>query len=504
VSATSPEPAGAPAAPGSDDEPKSGTAPRSGKTPGHPGWTLALAAFGTFITALDVVVVSTALPTLRTHLHASLADLDWTINAYNLVFACFMLTAAALGDRFGRKRLYMVGMGVFTLASAAAAMSTTIGELIGARMVQGLGAAVVLPLTLTLVADVFPVEKRAVAFGALGGVTGLGIAAGPVVGGVIVQSSSWQWIFWANVPFGAAAIALSVFKLRESHGQRTHLDVPGLLLAGAGMFALTWGAVRAPTAGWGSAEVVGSLVAGAVLAGGFVQRERRAAHPMMPTGFFRNRSFSMANGVGFVQQVSIIGSLFIIMQLLQLGMGYRPLDAGVRVLAWNAMPVLVAPVAGVLAGRFGNRPVLLAGLALQGGGLTWLAAAATEGGGYGPLVLPLIVAGIGISLVFPVIAIAVTTAVGPEEVGIASGVNKAVMELGTVFGVSVISAVFAANGGYGSVHAFYSGFRPAMYVAAGVALAGLAFAGFLPGGAPQPPEPALAESPGEPEQVAAP
>jgi EmrB/QacA subfamily drug resistance transporter len=462
---------------------------------GHPGWTLALAAFGTFITALDVVVVSTALPTLRTHLHASLADLEWTINAYNLVFSCFMLTAAALGDRFGRKRMYLIGLTVFTLSSAAAALSTTTGGLISARCVQGLGAAVILPLTLTLVTDVFPAGKRAMVFGVLGGVTGLGIAAGPVVGGAIVQGASWEWIFWVNVPVGAIAIVLCAFKLRESYGTRSHLDVPGLVLAAAGIFALTWSAVRAPSIGWGTAEVLGGLAAGVVLMAAFLVRERSASHPMLPTGFFRNRGFSMANGVGFLQQMSIIGSLFMITQLLQFGMGYRPLSAGLRILAWNAMPALVAPMAGLLAARFGNRPVLLVGLALQGGGLAWLADEATVGGGYGPLIVPLIVAGIGISLCFPVIANAVMGAVSMDDVGIAAGVNKAVMELGTVFGVAVISAVFAGSGSYLSIHLFYNGFRPAMYVAAGVAAAGLLFAAFLPAKEPSA-VPAISDSVG--------
>jgi EmrB/QacA subfamily drug resistance transporter len=446
------------------------------------GWTLVLAALGTFLTALDIVVVSTALPTLRADLHASLADLEWMINGYNLVFAALMLTGAALGDRFGRRRTYVAGVTLFTLASAAAALSSSTGALIAARVVQGAGAALVLPLTVTLVAEIVPPARRAVAIGVLGGVAGLGVAAGPVLGGAIVEGISWQWIFWINVPVGVAVAVLSAVRLRESHGQRPYLDVPGLVLAGAAMFALVWAPVRAPSTGWGAAEVVVALVAGVLLGAAFVAWQRRAAHPMVPIAYFRRRAFSAANTVGFLQQISLIGSLFMITQLFQVGMGYSPLEAGVRILVWMAMPMLVAPPAGMLAGRFGNRPVLVAGLVLQAGGLAWLGAAA--GAGYGELVAPLVVAGIGISLCFPVVANAITDAVPFAEIGIASGANKATVELGSVFGVAITAAVFAHAGGYGSPDAFVDGFRPAIFTAAGIAALGLLAAALVPRKAP--------------------
>jgi len=442
------------------------------------GWTLALAAFGTFLTALDIVVVSTALPTLRTELHASLADLEWTINGYNLVFAALMLTGAALGDRFGRKRVYIAGVTLFTVASAAAALSSSALALIVTRLVQGAGAALVLPLTVTLVADIVPAARRAMAIGVLGGVTGLGVATGPVLGGAIVEGASWQWIFWINVPVGVAVAVLSALRLRESRGPRPQLDVPGLALAGAAMFALVWAPVRAPSAGWGSAGVLGALAAGVLLAAAFVAWELRAAHPMVPIDVFRRRAFSAANTVGFLQQISLIGSLFMITQLFQVGMGYSPLDAGVRILVWMATPVLIAPPAGILAGRFGNRPVLLVGLVLQAAGLAWLAAEA--GSSYGHLVVPLVVAGIGISLCFPVVANAITDAVPFAQVGIASGANKATVELGSVFGVAILAAVFAHSGGYASPSDFVDGFRPAIYTAAAIAALALFAAAAVP------------------------
>ncbi|WCB96348.1 hypothetical protein DSM104299_05105 [Baekduia alba] len=328
-------------------------------------WTLVLASIGAFLTSLDVVAVSTALPTLQKDIGASLADLEWTINAYNLAFACLMLTGAALGDRFGRRRLYVLGLGVFTASSFACALSQTADALIVARVVQGAGAAIVLPLTLTLISDAFPLEKRGAAIGIWGGITGLGVAAGPVLGGIIIKHIDWEWIFWINVPVGIAAMALSVVKLRESRGNRPQLDLPGLILVAAALFALTWAPVRAPSIGWGSAEVIASLAAGALLMGAFVAWQRRAPHPMLPLEYFGRRGFSTANGVAFFLAFSLIGSLFMIAQMFQTGLGYDPLQAGLRILVWTAMPMLVAPVAGALSDKLGNKPFMVAGLLLQ-------------------------------------------------------------------------------------------------------------------------------------------
>ena len=456
---------------------------RTGRRPGTvAGWTLALAALGTFLPTLDIVVVSTALPTLRIHLHAGLADLEWTINSYNLVFAVFMLTGAALGDRFGRKRLFVSGVVLFTLASLANALSTSSGELIAFRAVQGVGAAIILPLTVTLVADVVPVGRRATAIGVLGGVTGLGVAAGPVVGGAIVQGISWQWIFWINVPVGAVVAVLSALFLRESRGPRPQVDIPGLLLAGGAMFGLVWAAVRGPSAGWGSGEVVGALAGGLLSAVVFVFWERRARTPMLPVSYFRNRGFTGANIASYFMQISIIGSLFMITQLFQIGMGYSPLAAGVRILVWMAMPMLVAPPGGILAGRLGNRPVLLVGLTLQAAGLAWLAAAVHTGVAYPALIGALIVAGVGISLCFPVVSNAIVDAVPFDEIGVANGANKTFVELGSVSGVAVLSAVFASKGGYGSTAQFVSGFKAAMFTSAALAAVGLVGALLLPRG----------------------
>lgn len=455
--------------------------PPAEQAPPRRVWTVVLAGLGALLCSLDVVVVSTALPALRADFGASLSDLEWTINAYNLVFACLTLTGAALGDRFGRRRMYVVGLAVFTLGSAASALAGGPGQLIGARMVQGAGAAVLLPLTLTLISEAFPAEKRGVAIGVWGGVTGLGVAAGPVLGGAVTEGLSWQWIFWLNVPLGLAMLPLAATKLTESYGTRPQLDLVGLVLAAAGLTGLAWAPVRAPQAGWGSAEVLSALAVGIVCVAAFLTWERRGArYPMLPLAYFRRRAFSTANAVAFLLFGSLLGALFMITQLFQTGLGYSPLEAGVRILVWNAMPLLIAPVAGALADRFGTRPFMLVGLVLQATGLALLAWQIEPGVSYDQLVVPLIIAGIGISMVFPSVANAVTSSVPLGDAGVAAGVNNALRELGGVFGVAVAALVFTQYGGYGSTAAFLDGCAPALWVSAGAAGVGAVVAAFAP------------------------
>ncbi|MBD2899370.1 Multidrug resistance protein Stp [Actinomadura sp. RB99] len=443
-------------------------------------WTLVLAGLGAFLCSLDVVVVATALPVLRTHLGASLSDLEWTINAYNLAFACLMLTGSALGDRFGRRRIYVTGLAVFTAASAACALAGGAGALVAARVVEGAGAALLLPLTLTLISDVFPVEKRGGAIGLWGGITGLGVAGGPVLGGAITDGLAWQWIFWINVPVGLVMIPLSATLLRESRGPRPHLDVPGQLLAGLGMFALTWAPVRAPSAGWDSPEVAGSLAAGAVLVAAFLLWERRAAHPMLPLAYFRLRGFASANAVIFLLAVSLLGALFMMTQLFQVGLGDSPLQTGLRLLVWTGMPMVAAPLAGALADRIGPRPLMAGGMVLQAAGLGWLAAVTAPDVSYGTLVAPLVVAGAGTGMVFATTAGAATAAVPAGDAGVAAGTNTALRELGAVFGIAILAAVFAHSGGYETPASFIDGFKPALWVASAVAAAGVVAALCVP------------------------
>jgi EmrB/QacA subfamily drug resistance transporter len=443
-----------------------------GAAPARVTATLILASIGAFVTSLDVVVVSTALPQLRAHLGASLSDLEWTINAYNLAFASLMLTGAALGDRFGRKRVYVIGLALFTVSSIACATAGSAGALIAARSVQGAGAAIVLPLSLTLISEAFPLEKRGTAIGIWGGITGLGVATAPLLGGAIIQGISWQWIFWINVPVGVAAAIASAFLLTESRGPRPRLDLVGLPLISAGLLALVWAPVRAPSVGWGNGEVIGALAAGAVLIACFVFWEARAPLPMLPLAYFRRRAFSAAGAVAFPFSFALIGSVFWIAQLLQVGMGYSPLASGLRMLVFTMMPMLFAPLAGIGADRAGNRPFMAGGLLLMGGGFLWLALTLQAGVGYASLIGPFIVAGIGISFVFPTLANAAVGSVPLADSGVAAGANNTLREAGGLFGVAVLAAVFTAHGGYASPAAFMHGVRYALIVAAAVALAG--------------------------------
>ncbi|HET7014674.1 MAG TPA: MFS transporter [Streptosporangiaceae bacterium] len=439
----------------------------------RPGWTLALAGLGLFMTALDNMVVTTALPVMRQSLHASLGDLEWTVNAYLLSFACLLLTGAALGDQFGRRRMYCVGLAIFTGASAAAALSPSIGILIAARVIQGAGAAMVLPLTLTLVSAAFPPEKRSGAIGIWGAIGGLSAASGPVLGGAVTQSINWHWIFWINVPVGLALIPLSAALLTESFGRRAQLDLAGLALAGAGLFGLTWGLVRGNTVGWTSGEVIGALLAGLVLLAGFCWWEQRATEPMLSLALFRRVEFGAASAVSFFMYGSVFGTLFLITQFLQSAQHYSPLQAGIRLLPWSAAAMVVAPVAGKLADRYGNRPFMIAGMLLLTAGFGWIAAIARADLGYGQLWVPLLFAGVGLALVLPTASAEVMSSVPMSDAGVASGTSGALRQLGGVFGVALLAAVFARPGVYSSPAAFTDGLRTALWVAAALSTAGV-------------------------------
>ena len=430
--------------------------------------------------ALDTLVVTTALPVLREDLGANLSDLEWTVNAYNLAFACFLLTGAALGDRFGRRRMFCVGLAVFTAASAAAALSPSVTVLIAARTVQGAGAAMVMPLTLTLISAAFPTAKRGAAIGLWGGIAGLAVAAGPVVGGAVVDGIDWHWIFWLNIPIGLALIPLSALKLTESYGPRPKLDPVGLGIAGLGLLSVTWGFVRANTIGWTSPEVILTLAGGVALIAAFVGWERRAPSPMIPLRLFRSRSFSTANAVSFFMYAGLFGAVFLMAQFLQDGLGESPLEAGIKLLPWTATPMIVAPIAGALADRYGNRPFMALGLALQAIGLGWVATIAGEGVTYAELGVALTIAGVGTSFCFPTVANAVMSSVPPEEAGVASGTNSSFRELGGVFGVAVLAAVFAHDGVYSSPHAFFDRFGAALWVGVGLSALGVVAALLAP------------------------
>jgi len=435
-------------------------------------WTFAITSVALFMTTLDNLVVTTALPVIRKDLDASLGGLEWTVNAYTLTFAVLLITGAALGDRFGRRRLFVIGLTIFTAASAAAALAPNIEFLIGARAVQGLGGAIVTPLTLTILSAAVPANRRGLVLGAWGGISGLAVAIGPLVGGAVVEGISWQWIFWLNVPIGLVLIPLAAMRLSESRGPNSTLDLPGLGLASAGLFGIVWGLVRGNHMGWTSPEIVGMLTAGAFLLGLFLRWESRAPAPMLPLRFFRNRTFAAANAASLLMFFGMFGSIFLLAQFFQTVQGYSPLDAGLRILPWTAMPIIVAPIAGALSDRIGGRPLMAVGLGLQAAGLAWIAAVSTPTVPYADLVGPFILSGIGMAMYFAPVANVVLSSVRPEEEGQASGANNAIRELGGVFGVAVLASIFAHYGGYGSGTSYVDGLTPAIYVGAAIVAIG--------------------------------
>jgi EmrB/QacA subfamily drug resistance transporter len=435
-------------------------------------WTFAVTAVALLMVTLDNLVVTTALPAIRAELGASLEGLEWTVNAYTLTFAVLLLTGAALGDRFGRRRMFLIGLATFTLASAGAALSTSIEGLVVARAVQGAGAAVVVPLTLTLLSAAVPPERRGLALGAWGAIGGLAVALGPVVGGAIVEGINWNWIFWLNVPIGLVLLPLARVGLTESRGASGRLDVPGLALVSAGLLAVVWGLIRGNPDGWTSAGVVGSLAAGLGLLTAFVLWERRSPAPMLPLRFFRSRAFSAANASSLLMYFGMFGSIFLLSQFLQIVQGYSPFQAGLRVLPWTLMPIFVAPIAGALSDRVGGGLFMGTGLALQAAGLAWLAVVSSPTVPYEQLIVPFVISGIGMGLFFAPVANVVLSAVRPFEEGQASGANNAIREVGGVFGVAVLASIFSALGGYTSPQAFVDGLRPAVMAGAFVVAIG--------------------------------
>src|SRR5437762_5082274 len=389
------------------------------------------------------------------------------VNAYTLTFAVLLLTGAALGDRFGRRRLFVIGLAIFTASSAAAALAGSSNELIAARAIQGLGGAIVMPLTLTILSAAVPAERRGLALGAWGGIGGLAVALGPLVGGTIVQGLSWQWIFWLNVPFGLILIPLALMRLQETRGSNRRLDLPGLALSAAGLFAIVWGLVRGNQAGWASTEIVASIAAGVVVLALFVLWELRSEAPMLPMRFFRNITFTAANVASLFMFFGMFGSIFLLAQYFQTVQGSSPLQSGLRILPWTAMPIFIAPIAGLLSDKIGGRPIMAAGLALQGAGLAWIAAILTTTLPYSSIVVPFALSGIGMAMYFAPVANVVLSSVKPEEEGQASGANNAIRELGGVFGVAVLASIFAHYGGYGVPQHFVDGLRPAVWVGAG-------------------------------------
>jgi EmrB/QacA subfamily drug resistance transporter len=424
------------------------------------GWILGLTSAAYFMVVLDSLVVITALPRMQRDLHVGLATLQWTVNSYGVAFAAGIITAAALGDRLGRRRMFVAGLALFTIASAACAVAPGAPALVAARAVQGLGGAAVLPLSLTILTAAFPARRRGTIIGVYGGLAGLAVAIGPLVGGAVTEGLDWHWIFWVNVPIGVAACVASLRLLPESYGAPARLDLPGVALISGGVVGLIWGLVRAGQAGWGSAEVVATLAAGAVLLGGFIAWEARAPEPMLPLRLLRIRAFAAGNATAFLMSGAIFAAGFFVAQYFQFALGDSPLATGVRLLPWFATPMVVSPAAGAISDRIGRRPVIASGLLLQTLGFAWVAVRASAGASRLELVLALLVAGVGISMALPTVPAAVLNSVAPAEMGKASGISNMMQRFGAVFAIAVASSVFAAYGHLGSPRASRLGSGP--------------------------------------------
>ncbi|WP_205856822.1 DHA2 family efflux MFS transporter permease subunit [Phytoactinopolyspora endophytica] len=437
---------------------------RTTSSPANIAWTLILTSAATFMAALDNLVVTTALPVIRDDLDGSLADLEWVVNGYTLPFACLLLLAAALGDRFGRRRIFAGGVVLFTAASAWAALATSTDSLIAARAAQGAGAAALMPLSLTLISAAVPAARRGMAFGIWGAVNGLAIASGPLVGGTITEHISWHWIFWLNVPLGIVLVPLALTRLTESHGANNRLDLVGTVLASSGLFGVVLAIVRAHEHGWTSGSVLTDFTLGTVLLAAFVRWELRTPAPMLPMRFFRSPTFTAINAAGLLMFLGAFGSIFLLTQFLQFIQGYSPQEAGLRMLPWTAMPMVIAPIAGALSDRIGGRPIVTSGFLVMAAGLGWFAVIAEPDVSYLSQVPALVLCGIGMAMFFAPASAMLMGSVSPDEQGIASGVNNALREVGGALGVAVLASVFATRGGYETPAAFTDGLTPALWV----------------------------------------
>ena len=443
-------------------------------------WTFAITAAALSMFSLDRQIVAIALPSIRLEFGAGLQTLEWTVSAYTLSFCVLLLPAAALGDRFGRRRMFTAGVAIFTGASAACALAPSAGALIAARVVQGAGGSLIIPLSLTILAAATPAERRGRVLGSWGAVALAAASLGPVVGGALTQGLSWRWVFWLNVPVGLALVPLSRRRLTETRGPRRPLDVAGIALSAGGLLAVIWGLIEAGRFGWGSPLVLAGLGAGAAILSGFVAWERHSPSPMVPMRFFRSRSFAAAGAASLLAYLAFFGSFFLVAQLLQIGLGASPLRAGLELLVLSTAVVITAPVAGVLCDRFGPRPVLIVSMILETVALAWLGSVASPGVDYLGIAPALALAGVAAAGLFAPIQAALLTAVKPEEQGQASGVAMVIRELGGVIGVAVLGTVFAAHGSTASPSEFLTGLQPALLIGAAASAVGVLAAASLP------------------------
>jgi EmrB/QacA subfamily drug resistance transporter len=433
--------------------------------------TIAVTGAALFMVVLDNLIVASTLPAIQASLHTSLSSLEWVLNAYILAFAVLMLTAAALGERYGRRRVFTGGVLLFTVASAAGAVAPNAGTLIVARAVEGIGGAVIMPLTLTMMTAAFPAERRGAALGIWAAISGFGVALGPVAGGVLTDTLSWHWIFWVNVPIGIVVAAIGVRALAEGRGVAERVDPVGLVLVTAGLLGVVFATVRGGALGWESTTTLASYGAGAALLAGFLWWEHRSDHPMVPLRLFRSRAFSTANAANFLLAFAMFAGFLMLIQFFAHARGEGSLTIGLHTLFWTAMPMFVAPYAGRLGRRIAPATVAAAGLAGVAAGMLVLGLIAGPGVSVLEMAPAMVAIGVGIGFVIPNIAAAALAAVPAGDIGKASGILSTSRQVGSVAGVSVGLAIYQATAGAGEA-GVATGVSTVLFVAAAIASIG--------------------------------
>ena len=443
-------------------------------------WTLGALTFSLFMIMLDNTVVNVALPAIQVGVQASLSQLEWVVEAYALVYAVLLISGGKLADLLGRRRVFASGLVVFTLSSLWCALSTTGGMLIAARGAQGIGAALMLPATVSIIAVTFTGKDRGLAFGIWAGVAGAGLAIGPLVGGLLVEVANWSWIFFVNVPVGLLGLAATFLWVPESRDATPNqrLDVAGLLTSGGAMFALTYALIEANAHGWGSALIVGCFVASAVLVVAFVVIELRQRNPMLDLSLFRDSTFAGANAVGLLIMCALFGFIFFMSIYLQSIRGYSPLSAGAIFLVSTVAIAIGSPISGRLTDRFGGRWPITIGQLLFGISLIGISVLISADVVIWTLYPWLFIGGFGFGLVLPPATTLVVSSVPPDKTGVASGTMQALRQLGGALGVAIAGAIMNASVGMLAprgpqyVEAFVSGLKHVLLFTGLVAIAG--------------------------------
>jgi len=438
-------------------------------------WTLAAVAFGLFMIMLDNTVVNVALPSIERDLHVSIASLEWIVTAYALTFAALMITGGKLADLYGRRRIFVVGIAVFTLSSLACGLAPSAGFLIGARAVQGVGAALMNPATLSIITATFPPRQRGQAIGIWAGVSALALAIGPLAGGLIVDNINWNWIFFVNVPVGAAGIVASRIFITESRdtSHEQSIDVPGLVTSGLGLFALSYALIESNRHGWGSPEIIGLFVAAAVFLAAFVLVERHQRLPMLDLSLFKIGAFTGANLVAMLVSLAMFGVFFFVSLYIQNILGYSPTKAGAAFLPMTMLIILVAPIAGRASDRVGSRWLMGAGMAIVGGSLLLYQRAGLHSG-FWTLLPAMLLGGIGMALTMSPMTAAAMGAVPVDKAGVGSGVLNSFRQVGGAMGIALMGAIVASylhvapRSAVGQQQ-FVDGLHAALLVSAGLA-----------------------------------